>query len=48
LSGIPVVNFFLHAVFLVAIPFLNSAFELVALPGDDIEIVVGELAPTAL
>jgi hypothetical protein len=32
-------------VFLVAIPFLNFSFELVALTVDDIKIVISELTP---
>jgi hypothetical protein len=45
LPTIPIIYFFRGLVFLVAIPFLNFSFELVALTVDDIKIVISELTP---
>jgi hypothetical protein len=42
---VPVVDFPICLIFRVPVPFLNFAFELVTLSGDDIQVVVGQLAP---
>jgi hypothetical protein len=48
LAVIPVVNIASGAVFLVAVALLNFPFQLVALAGDLVEIIVRELSPLLL
>jgi hypothetical protein len=48
LTIIPAVDFFLRLVFGVAITLLKAPFELILLAGDDIEIIIGQLAPLLL
>ena len=45
---IPVVNILTHAILFEAVAFLNFAFELLALAVDDVEIIIGEVAPLLL
>ena len=45
LSAVPVIDVAADAVLLEAVTFLDLAFELVALAGDAVEVIVGELAP---
>jgi hypothetical protein len=48
LPAIPVVDVAAGAILLDAVAFLDLAFELVALAGDAVEVIVGELAPLFL
>jgi hypothetical protein len=48
LSAVPVVNILTNLIFRESIPLLNLSFELIPTATDDIEIVVGELAPPLL
>src|SRR5258707_9593001 len=45
LRAVPVVDILAHLILGDAVPLLNLAFELVALAANDIEIVIGQLAP---
>src|SRR5690606_25292546 len=47
-TGFPVLDLTLGLVLGNAVTFLNLARELVALAGDDVEVVVGQLAPLLL
>src|SRR5689334_12477679 len=48
LPPIPVVDFLLRLILGVTVALLQAAFELILLAVDDIEVVVGELAPLLL
>ena len=48
LAVVPVVHFFCCLILGVAIPLLQPAFQLILLAVDDVEIVIGELAPLLL
>jgi hypothetical protein len=45
LATVPVVNFLAGLIFRVAVSLLQTALELFLLPCDDIQIIVGQLAP---
>ncbi|ESY73509.1 hypothetical protein X743_11415 [Mesorhizobium sp. LNHC252B00] len=48
MSSIPVVNVAVYAILLNAIALLDFAFELIALTGDAVEIIISEFAPLFL
>ena len=45
---VPIIDFFFRLIFGIAITLLKTAFELILLARDDIEIIVGQLAPLLL
>src|SRR6185437_1825856 len=48
LAPVPIIDFLLGLIFLIAIVLLQLAFELVFLPGDDIKVIVREFTPLLL